>query len=224
MKRRGIDQQRVHILTWGQETSLNSYRHCKHVILCGILRVKNGELAASMAGQMEDLEADLTRKAIETTQASEMATRSYQALSRGSMRVVNDGKAQTMEAWILNDNERVETLLRQILPRSTWTEWTGKHLKEKPAKKTAALAKEIEEALGKVTKPVISTKQFKRVFGFETSTQGEKSLFSRALTMALLHRPEWSLEKQSLVNPTIERVKSRGGRPRKLPRTGPSLI
>ncbi len=47
MERRGIDTSRVHFLTWGQETSLNSYRHCRHVILCGILRVPNGELAAA---------------------------------------------------------------------------------------------------------------------------------------------------------------------------------
>jgi hypothetical protein len=199
MERLGVDDRRVHILTWGQETSLNSYSHCRNVILCGILRIPNGRLAADMAGQMEDLEADITMKTIEATQASEMGTRAYQALSRGSMRVVRDGKTQAMNAWIINDNDRLQDLLMKVMPKANWTEWSGKFMKVKPAKKTAALAKEIEEALDKVTKAVISTKQFKRVFNFETNTNDEKTLFTRALTMALMRRPDWKLERRSLV-------------------------
>lgn len=37
LARAGVDLTRIHIDTFGNETSLNSYGHCQHVFLVGVL-------------------------------------------------------------------------------------------------------------------------------------------------------------------------------------------
>ena len=62
LDRAGVDAQRVHIDTFGNETSLNSYGHCSHVFLVGILHRDVTQLVGQYLGQIRDITGEITKE------------------------------------------------------------------------------------------------------------------------------------------------------------------
>lgn len=114
---------RINILTWGQETSLNRFGYCKHVILCGVLQRSSIDLVGAYLGQSDHLDGEISSQLVNEIQRSEVCHLIYQALSRGSCRFIDDGKARPMQAWIIHKDPRIQETLMQAMPGAQWCEW-----------------------------------------------------------------------------------------------------
>src|SRR5690606_27522346 len=77
-------------LTWGQETSLSKYSYCSNVFLLGILRRSNTDLAGHIMGQAGNLFRKVSNEEIREVLQGEISHVVYQALSRGSSRIIRD--------------------------------------------------------------------------------------------------------------------------------------
>lgn len=78
---------RAHFLTWGLHTATNDYRHCKHVVLVGVLQTAKSITAANMkaAGQMS-VEDTLDEKQIRNGHVREGGHNILQGANRGALR------------------------------------------------------------------------------------------------------------------------------------------
>lgn len=119
---------RINVATWGQETSLNRWAHCSNVVLCGVLQRSSLDLAASFIGQSDNLRQELSTSTVRELARSEVAHVVYQALSRGSCRVMSDGRAKPMKAWIIHRDVGIQPALSEVMPGVQWAEWKAKHL------------------------------------------------------------------------------------------------
>ena len=112
---------RIETLTWGRETSLNTLKHCKHVILVGVLRRSLLDLAANAAAVANDLSYRPALESLRELETSEMAHCVFQAMNRGSCRVMTEpGKADPMKVTIIGNVSGVQETLRDVLPGVQW--------------------------------------------------------------------------------------------------------
>lgn len=114
---------RISILTWGSETSLNSYSHCQHVILAGVLQRSMIDLKAAFLGAVDDLHGEIPKGTIAELRRSEQAHMTYQALSRGSCRVIDNGHARRMTAYLIDKDGLLQKDLDRVFPGAVWREW-----------------------------------------------------------------------------------------------------
>ena len=116
--------QRIHIQTWGNETSVNTYHTCKHVILVGILHRDLTDLEAHHLGQVNDISKIVTTKTLKDLCLSERVHLAYQALSRGCCRVMgSEGQALPMTGYIIEAEAELETELSSVMPGVVWKPW-----------------------------------------------------------------------------------------------------
>lgn len=140
---------RFNWLTWGQETSLNSYAFCSNVFLVGILQLPIIEIGGSIAGQTGDLLRPITNAEIREVLQSEIAHMVYQALSRGSCRILQSGAASPMKVWLFHpEREDLQGRLAKVLPEVQWVKWEPVHLPNRKAEgKTEVLSTKIRAYL-----------------------------------------------------------------------------
>lgn len=111
---------RILLRTWGQETSSNSFGDCKHVILAGVLRRGPLNLAASFAGESNDL---MARRGIRELSLSEIAHCVLQAMHRGNCRRVDaEGQAGEMMLTIIDSEAGLREVIEPLLPGVNWIE------------------------------------------------------------------------------------------------------
>src|SRR5262249_58278521 len=101
-------KRRISVETWGKETSLNDYAHCQNVLLVGVIHQSPLALAGRYLGQVGDLKANVSKDLISDLVHSEVCHAVYQALSRGSCRVMDNGKAKPMRAWVIDKDKEIE--------------------------------------------------------------------------------------------------------------------
>ena len=82
-------KKRIVVSTWGNETSLNCYAYCQHVFLVGILHRDDTEIMGQYLGQIDNIQSEISKTLTSDLSLSERAHLAYQALSRGSCRVVD---------------------------------------------------------------------------------------------------------------------------------------
>lgn len=208
LKKAGIDLQaevngrrRINVITWGMETSLNGYAHCRHVILAGVLQRSSVDLAASYCGQADDLGAILSRKDLDAVTASETAHLIYQAASRGNCRTVNEqGQAGKMDLYLIHRRNDIQPLLCQAMPGAVWKPWTGNYSGSKEGE-TEKAAKKIAEYLQGLPEEVskISTRRLKNVLALKDVPS---TTFTRAVDKALAMEEGWIREGRSLLRLT----------------------
>jgi hypothetical protein len=128
--RAGVNLSRIHIDTFGNETSLNSYGHCQHVFLVGILHRDVTELVGQYLGQIRDITGEISKALADDIHLSERAHLAYQALSRGSCRFVDNGQARAMKGYLVEIDPEIETALSSVMPGATWTNWKPVFLPE----------------------------------------------------------------------------------------------
>jgi len=121
---------RLSVSTWGNETSLNCYSHCQHVFLVGILHRDETELLGQYLGQIDDIEGEVSTLLARDLQRSEKSHLAYQALSRGTCRVVDKGQAKSMKGYIVEVDPLVENALSQVMPGATWKTWEPVYMTE----------------------------------------------------------------------------------------------
>lgn len=150
-------KRRVEVATWGNETGLNDYGHCRNVILMGVLHRSLIDVAAAYAGEKGDLLTPLTHEDLYRLLHSEIAHCVYQALSRGSCRRVDNGQAAPMKAWVIHKRKDLRDTLEKVLPGAKWEKWKPAHLSlssgkiAETAAKIAAYLQGLPEGIAKVS-------------------------------------------------------------------------
>ncbi len=192
----GVQRPRISVLTWGQETSLNDYAHCANVILVGVLQRSPVDLAASYVGQVDDLSAAVPHATIKALQTSESAHLIYQALSRGSCRVIDQGQAVPMKAWLIHRDQSVRGELQRVMPGARWETWEA----TEGAPSAGAIARataRVVDFLGQLPADVskLSSRQLRRDAGL---LDIPARTFTEARGRALKLAP-WRMDGQSLV-------------------------
>jgi hypothetical protein len=192
----GVNMTRVTILTWGMETSINEYSHVPNVILAGILQRSDVDLAGAIIGQRQDLLSDVDTVDIAGVRRSEAAHVAYQALSRGSCRVIENGEAKPMRAWLLHHDAKLMDLLSKVMPGATWKRWQAQYVATSRSKITDT-ADRIVSYLAGLPAEVrdISTRRLKDEAGLHDVP---KQTFTLSVREAVT-RATWMLRGRSLV-------------------------
>lgn len=198
-------KKQINFLTWGNETSLNDFAHCDNIVLAGILHLPLGEVAAKALGQVEDLRHPLKRSEITSLHLGEQVHMIYQALSRGSCRITENGKAKLMNAWLFHDQlETIQEQLDVVMPGVRFVSYESKHL-SKGITKTERTAKEIESILDELLSAhssqgaiSISSKELKSSYSSKYGQVNSKQ-FQRAGELVTQKRNGWSRVSRSYV-------------------------
>lgn len=175
---------RINILTWGDETSLNHYAHCGVVILAGVLHLPQLQVASHVVGQQDDLKARTSQRQIEGVCDSEMAHRVYQALSRGSCRVVEHGQARAMTAYVFHHRDNLKEALEVVMPGVVWKPWLptfvtdeGSHSQvDVMAMRVMAYLDQQPQGIAKV-----KTRDLREAVGLDGTVDRLRKLFDRAV-------------------------------------------
>lgn len=190
-------KKRINFLTWGDETSLNSYSHCKNVILGGVLHRSHLDIASVIVGQRDNIKANLSHPEIQAAVTSEIDHLIYQALSRGHCREVENGNAKPMKAWIIHMDMNLSKRLSKVFPGATWNVWepvfggVSGGVIIKLSLQVLDYLKALPEETSK-----ISTKKVKEAL--ELSKVPSRT-FTKAMNMINESDSEWALEGRSLV-------------------------
>jgi hypothetical protein len=94
---------RFEFITWGQHVGVSSFARCTHVLLVGVLRLPELDVAALIAAQQGDLATKDANdgEEIKTTLLSEMFYHVTQAGGRGRCRTTRQGLAGAMKLTLL---------------------------------------------------------------------------------------------------------------------------
>lgn len=115
-------------LTWGSETSLSQYSYCSNVIFAGVLHRSNVDIASQIAGQEGNLMTDIEIGTIKSVLDSEVTHCLYQAMSRGSSRVLLGKLTKPMNVWLIHRDAGSENRILSVMPDINWYQWQGKNL------------------------------------------------------------------------------------------------
>lgn len=191
------ERPRINVVTWGMETSLNDYAHCRHVILAGVLHRSTLDLAGAYIGQVNDLRSEVTTATVRDLSRSEVCHVVYQALSRGSCRVMENGKARPMTGYILHKDATIQPVLSSVMPGVVWSRWCPKHIEGTAVGATASTTMKVVEYLAALpaTTARISTRQLKDDAGLRDTAP---RTFTTALNAVPNHTP-WRRQGRSLV-------------------------
>lgn len=185
---------RINILTWGSETSLNGYNHCSHVILAGVMQRNPVELIAGYVGQKGNIAAPLPRSISTDLQLSESVHLIYQALSRGACRNVQNGQAQRMTGYIIHKDARIRAELDKVMPGVKWEPWDTE-TKGKQQSKAKRESLEIVKYLTSLQTLKVSSRGLKKALGSGLDTRS----WTRAVNHALDGLPGWDKNGQSII-------------------------
>jgi hypothetical protein len=167
LDRAGIEPTRYHIDTFGNETSLNSYGHCQHVFLVGILHRDVTELVGQYLGQIRDITGEISKALADDIHLSERAHLAYQALSRGSCRFVDNGQARGMKGYVVEIDSDIEPALSMVMPGVRWSNWKPVFLPE-----TDSLIEKLEDQvkafLARLSEDKISSQLLKKSLDLNT--------------------------------------------------------
>ncbi|MFZ2448025.1 MAG: bifunctional DNA primase/polymerase [Syntrophobacteraceae bacterium] len=183
-------------LTWGQETSLSQYKYCSNVIFAGVLHRSHVDLASCIVGQQDNLQAALSNSEIQRVERSEIAHCLYQAMSRGSCRVLENSKAKAMNVWLIHKDKEIETWIREVMPGVKWETWGAVHLLAQGEEGNLRLTimAYLESLPESETR--ISTSKVKSKLNLE---KNQSRTFSRAVKNISEEAGGWKLEGRSLV-------------------------
>jgi hypothetical protein len=204
LKAAGVDVQakttsgkdRINVLTWGNETSLNDFAHCGHVILAGVLHRSLLDLASVAVGQLDDREAQLDGQWLLELMRSEVAHCVYQAISRGSCREVDLGQAKPMTAYVILPWP-LQPYLGPVMPGLKHEVWVPAHggICDGAAMRTALAILDYLRKLPEETRKV-PTRHIREVLGIPG---GQARAFRRAVEQLGELCEEWTREGHSLV-------------------------
>lgn len=128
------DRDRIVWLTWGNETSLSEFSYCSNVIFAGVLHRDHIEIASAIAGQKDDLLTPITTKLVRDVVRSEIGHCLYQAMSRGSCRIVRGGVTLPMNVWLIHRDSTIHELLEKVMPGVNWKVWLSKYVNQNAGK------------------------------------------------------------------------------------------
>jgi hypothetical protein len=189
---------RINILTWGQETSLNEYSHCSHVILAGVMHRDLLDLHGAYVGQKDDIRAEVPPGTIRELLTSEICHLIYQALSRGTCRVAQNGHAKAMQGYIIHAYDDIRSELEKVMPGVVWK--TGEPIDEslKQSGVIQKTAERISHYLSGLSPEVVkvSSRRVKKDLNLEDIPT---RTWTHAMQEAMERDRTWLLDRSSLV-------------------------
>lgn len=196
----GVPRPRISFLTWGNHTSLNDFSHCTTVILAGVLHRGNLDLASQVLGQKRDLLAEFDYGLEKEIMHTEIVHDLYQALSRGSCRVVRNGKAKPMNVYLIHKHIDIRKALSEVMPGVQWVEWIPKFMI--PKTKARTIEQQIRSYLEDLPENVvmISTRLLKADLKVD-DTVCHRNTFLESVKR-VIQGSEWSLYRRSLFRDT----------------------
>jgi hypothetical protein len=210
---------RVVILTWGNHTALSEYAYCQNVVIAGVMHRSDEDLTGAAIGQTDDLLVDIGGLiSLEEIKRGEIANILYQALSRGSCRFTENGKARPMNAWIVHHDPAVRPVLDKVMPGAVWRDWRGSY-GAGIERKTYGLAVKMAEYLRGLSPDVqkISSRQLKEGAGLGDVPDRTFTKARQLLAEGGVEGVRWTLSGRSFVrsdNPfLIEDVRSSSSSP-----------
>ncbi|MGZ5550829.1 MAG: hypothetical protein ACXW07_08750, partial [Nitrososphaeraceae archaeon] len=164
--------------TFGNELGLNSLTHCKHSIFCGLLYLHRAYLAGMLKGLSNDMNREVFEgNLMENTVVSEQAHRFYQAVSRGSSRLTENGECKEHNVYFFHLKPlALKRMLEDVLPDAKWKRYNAVHLDNRNgiyyeiANKVNEILNSLKESdflfFNPRTKKVneISTQTFRKIF------------------------------------------------------------
>ncbi len=189
---------RINILTWGQETSLNEYSHCSHVILAGVMHRDLLDLHGAYIGQKDDIKADVPPGEIGELLTSEICHLTYQALSRGTCRVVMNGHAKAMQGYIIHAYADIRPELEKVMPGVIWKTWEPLDESLRKSGVIQKTAERITAYLSGLSPEVVkvSSRRVKKDLNLE---EIPTRTWTHAMQNALEDDTRWLLDRSSLV-------------------------
>ena len=128
-----VQKPKICVTTWGEHTATNDWSYCTTQFQIGILHRDTLDLMGNAAGQLGNLNIELSHKLLLDIQLSEVAHCSYQALNRINCRHVENGQAKPATIWLFHDSDNFQKKLETVLEGAQWLGWR-KHYKH-PEKK-----------------------------------------------------------------------------------------
>ncbi len=191
----GQERPRFVWLHWGQETSLSKHSYCSNVLFAGVLHRDHIEIASAIAGQKDDLLTPISSELVREVVRSEIGHCLYQAMSRGSCRIVKGRETRKMNVWLLHRDASIRELLNKVMPGVTWKDWPSKFI-TKDGGKIDKLALLISDYLDKQEgKNKVSSKSIKAgldLKGIPPAT------FTCAIETLCRQNTGWNLEGRSM--------------------------
>lgn len=159
---RDVKRPRINFMTWGSECGWNHLSYCTTVVLAGVLHRREDDLASYVISELDDPSSNLEVKEIRDIRTSEVCHCIYQALSRGSCRVIKNGKAGGMTVWLVHKNKDIRETINEVMPGVKWAEWKPVHVK--PETKPDEIAEVILGYLKSLSpdEKQVSTRRLKR--------------------------------------------------------------
>lgn len=195
----GEPSNRIFIETWGNETSLNSYAHCQHVILVGILHRDLLDLEGSWYAQTRNIRGHIPPADLKAIALSERVHCAYQALSRGTCRVMGaPGQASPMTGYVVEFEEGFEEELSKVMPGVRWQEWEPVYVdKEAHGLLVLGLVDKIRRVLGCLT--VGETISRRRLKAQCAAGRADHNTWLRAVIKAIEGKREYKPIAQSIL-------------------------
>ena len=186
----------LHFLTWGYETALNRFSQCDVVIFAGLLTLPTAEVAARTCAHARDIELSLSSEELGKLVQSEKIHSIYQALNRGRCRIMTNGKAGKMDAYVFtHDYKEVRISLEHAMPKVKFKDHKAKHLSGKETKKDKCKAAFLDH-LQRYQGDKISTKKLYAIVtdaSLDTKRVAMDELMDNELTF------DWKKESKSLI-------------------------
>jgi len=105
------------------------------VVFAGLLTLPHPAVAASVFAHSREIKRELSSEDLNEVVQSERVHSLYQALSRGSCRIMKDGNAAQMDAYIFShDHLALKEALLTAMPGVMFAKYQTKHLKVKETK------------------------------------------------------------------------------------------
>lgn len=118
---------RVSITTWGLHKGTNQYKHCKNLIMVGIIHRDVLDIFGETTGHHGDLSKECTWQRLRDLQLSEVAHDAFQAIGRTQCRTVINGHAKPVNIWLIHASKNLQDKLSPVMEGAVWRKWQTKY-------------------------------------------------------------------------------------------------
>jgi hypothetical protein len=133
------DAGEFHCVTWGYETALNNFSHCDAVLFAGLLTLPTPVIYGKACAQAGDITVELSDEELKKVTQSVKVNSIYQALNRGSCRIMSDGEANHMDAYVFShDHKQIREALQTMMPDLKVKKHVPKYEQVKKSQKSVA--------------------------------------------------------------------------------------
>lgn len=120
----------INFQTFGNELGLNGYTHCKQSIFIGLLYLRRSYIAGMVKGLSRDMNRDVNENnLLSDALLKEQVHVFYQAVSRGSSRITEDGECKEHTVYFFHSTPlKIKRIVNEVFPDAKWERYEAIHL------------------------------------------------------------------------------------------------